>query len=111
MNDIDTQSLIRTHTAAVVSLLIRELEVQGGITERHLSYVAGHASYLGQHGDVLQYLVKGETAKAMHKLCEALAVLAFAPGGVKFAGQRFVGLPAMDVEDMKELKELQGVLV
>lgn len=111
MDDLETQDLIRTHTAAVVPLLIRELEAQGGITEIHLSYISNHASYLGAHGDELQYLVKGETAKAMDVLCEGLAVLAFAPGGIKFAGQHFEGLPTMCFEDVQELKTLQEVLV
>lgn len=110
MNDLETQELIRTHVSAVVPLLILELEAQGGVNEIHLSYVAGHASYLGQHGDVLQYLIHGETRQAMHKLCEALAVLSFAPGGVRFAGQCFVGLPAMCAEDVKELKKLQEAI-
>lgn len=111
MNDLNTQSLIAIHVSAVVPLLIREIEAQGGINEIHLSYISGHASHLGQHGDVLQYHSKGDTAIAMHKLCEGLAVLAFAPGGVKFAGQHFEAHPVMCAEDVQEVQALQEVLV
>lgn len=110
MDDLSTQDLIRTHTSAVVPLLIRELEAQGGINGMHLSCVSGHAHILAERGDVLMYGVKGETRHLMSVLCECLAVLAFVPGGVRFSGQHFVGMPSLEPDEMAEVQEIQEVL-
>ena len=44
MNDSDTQELIKLHVAAVVPMMIRDLEQIGGITLWHLEQVRGHLS-------------------------------------------------------------------
>lgn len=100
-----TDFLLKLHLSAVVPLMIADLSEQGGISDWQLERVKGHALYLGEHGDAILYRVKGETAKAMNVLCECLAVLAFAPGGVKFAGLHFEGKPEYQA-DMTDLDHL-----
>jgi len=46
------------------------------------------AQVIAEKGDVLQYGGKG-AGKAFNALAEGLACLAFAPGGVKFAGMHW----------------------
>lgn len=59
------------------------------------AYRAQRARVLGpivaEKGDVIQFKSKkkGETADAFNALAEGLAILAFAPGGVKFAGMHW----------------------
>jgi len=49
------------------------------------------AQVVAEKGDVLQFKSKkrGETAKAFDALAEGLAILSFAPGGVRFSGVHF----------------------
>ena len=49
------------------------------------------AQMIAEHGDNILYRAKkkGETAAAFNALAEALAMLAFCPGGVTFAGLHF----------------------
>lgn len=101
----NTDFLIKLHLSAVVPLMIADLSSQGGITDWHLEQVQGHAVYLGEHGDAILYRVPGQSGKAMHVLCECLAVLAFAPGGVTFAGMHFEGKPEYQA-DLTELDRL-----
>lgn len=96
MNDEETQELIKMHVAAVVPLMIKDLERVGGITDWHLEQVQGHALYIGEKGDTLQYYVSGQSGKAMHVLCEMLAVQAFIPGGVRFGTLHFTGYPVYE---------------
>lgn len=113
---IDLNKLSANHEVLLVLLsiavppLIQEIERQGGINDVHLAYVSNHATTLGSEGDALLYKVKGKTSKMFVMLSECLAVLAFAPGGVKFAGLHFVGLPAMEASACEEVQELVQVL-
>lgn len=49
------------------------------------------ADVIGEHGDVIMFRgkKKGDTANAFNALAEALAILSFQPGGVKFLGLHF----------------------
>jgi hypothetical protein len=48
------------------------------------------AAYVAAHGDALIYRSRpGATAEAFNRLAEGLAVAAFTPGGVTFAGMHF----------------------
>lgn len=80
---------MRSHLEAMVPLAIHDLIKMGGITDWHLKRVSGYAWDIGSGGDALLYRVKGESAKMMGKLTEALAVMAFLPGGVTFLGLHF----------------------
>jgi len=46
---------------------------------------------IAEHGDIIMFKgkKKGETANAFNALAEALAILSFQPGGVKFMGLHF----------------------
>jgi hypothetical protein len=47
------------------------------------------ADIVASKGDVIQFKVKGETAKAFNALAEGLAILSFCPGGVTFMGDHY----------------------
>ena len=52
----------------------------GGITDIHIEHIQGHSELIGS---------KGVTAQVVTALCECLAMMAFLPGGVNFAGLHF----------------------
>jgi hypothetical protein len=97
----DAQELIMIHLSAVVPQLIRELEAQGGVQDWQLERIQGHTHH---KDEALQYYVKGESSRAIHELCEVLAVLAFSPGGVNFLGEHFEGLPALEASSVARLR-------
>ena len=45
--------------------------------------------FILERGDVILYREKGKTARAFNALAEAVAYLAFVPGGVKVFGTRY----------------------
>src|SRR4051812_29099235 len=49
------------------------------------------ADVIGSKGDIIQFRSKkkGETAEAFNRLAEALAIMSFFPGGVKFCGDHY----------------------
>lgn len=93
-----TQFLIATHLSATVPFLIWELKAKGGPSEQDYDRVRPYALEFGAHGDNLLFQSKkrGETADVMNKLVEAMAVMAFVPGGVKAFGLYYnaSGIPA-----------------
>jgi len=103
-----TDFLIRLTLETSVPLMIKDIEQQGGVQDWQLERVSGHAVYLGEHGDALQYYVKGESAKAMKVLIESVAIAAFVPGGITFSNLHFEGQPAM--QKTEELTSLQVAL-
>jgi hypothetical protein len=84
-----TNSLIQTHLAAAVPLLIIEILAQGGLTDFHLARAREHGQYIAEHGDAVMFYQKGLSAEAMTRLTEGIAVLSFAPGGVEIFGLKF----------------------
>jgi hypothetical protein len=54
---------------------------------------------IAEHGDIILYRsdVAGESADAFNRLAEGLAILSFAPGGVRFAGRHWLSDPAAGV--------------
>jgi hypothetical protein len=93
-----THLLMKTHLSAMVPFLIWELKAQGGPTEQDYERVRDYATIFGAQGDQLlfQSKTRGQTADLMNKLVEAMAVMAFVPGGVKAFGLYFnaSGIPA-----------------
>ena len=77
--------------AAFVPLRIAELEAQGGPTDDDLRRVQGHLPDFGARGEALLYRIDGETGPMAGKLLDAIAVLAFQPGGITIFGQHFEG--------------------
>jgi hypothetical protein len=74
---------------AMVPLLIAELTEAGGATDADLARVRGYVDDFNVDGDALLFRRKGKTGEMAGKLADALAVLAFQPGGVEFAGLHF----------------------
>jgi len=82
--------LTQLHLSAFVPLEIRELQRQGGPSEWHFEAVSELSQLIAEKGDSFQFGgKKGEAASYMGKLTEALAVMAFIPGGVTAFGLHF----------------------
>jgi len=95
-----TGELFRAALAVGVPLGMADLERQGGPLEHDYAACRAFGETIATEGaDILfRSKRKGVTAKLMTQLIRALAVLAFAPGGVTVAGLHFdAGRP--DVED------------
>lgn len=76
--------------AMAVPLQISQLAARGGPTDTEWAFARQWADTLAEKGDVLLYgEKKGETAKLFAEFANAVAVLAFAPGGITIFGQHF----------------------
>lgn len=89
----DTKELLRISLSAAVPLWIMEYERLP--IEEILALAPEASQYIAEHGDVIMYrgARKGETARAFNELAKGLAILSFAPGGVKFLGMHFEAKP------------------
>jgi len=83
--------LIQAHLEIGVPGEIHRIERNGGITPADFERVRGHALYLASHGDAILYHTKGQTAPAMTRLIEGIAVLSYSPGGITTFGLHFDG--------------------
>lgn len=103
------KSLIQAHLDCTVPLAIARLRAGGGPTEEDFARVRAYASYLGSNGDALLYHVKGKTGQAMDVLVDAVAVLAFCPGGIRLYGLSFneSGIPGSAPNHHRSQKERQ----
>jgi hypothetical protein len=86
-----TGELLRSTLEASVPFRILELKQFGGPLERDFEEARAFAEVLGSEGDALLFRghKKGDTARVMRGLIRALAVAAFAPGGVTAFGLHF----------------------
>ena len=76
---------------AFVPLRIAELEAQGGPTDDDWARVKTYPADFGPRGEALLYRIKGETGEMAGKLLDAIAVLAFSPGGITIFGRHYEG--------------------
>lgn len=76
---------------SAVPIDIAKLAATGGPNDSQWDWVREFADDLGSLGDVLQFKEEkpGQAAVMMNRLTYALAILAFQPGGVTFAGLHF----------------------
>jgi hypothetical protein len=81
--------LIRCTLELLVPIAIADLAAFGGPNAWHQEQAAAFSRVLGAEGDTLLYYVKGKSGAMMGKFCEAVAVLAYAPGGVTLFGLHF----------------------
>lgn len=83
-------NLLRTHVETCTRLKIEELErwPEPISLEKAKPELSRIAHLLAEKGDVLLFGGQG-AGKIVSDLCWALAVLAFAPGGVTFLGLHF----------------------
>ncbi len=78
--------LLRATLAVAVPMWVDRVRVWSDTTRAQRSRVC--AQVVAEHGDIIQYRAKG-TADAFNRLAEGLALLSFAPGGVKFMGEHW----------------------
>jgi hypothetical protein len=71
-----------------VAVPIRIEEIRGWTAEQRMEHGRGLATVIASHGDDLQYGGK-HCVDAFVALANALACLAYAPGGVTFSGLTF----------------------
>lgn len=95
--------LLRCHLAALVPLVIQEvlLGQRGLVLPR-----PDLAKTIAVSGDAILYRIPGQTARAVSALVEALATLAFCPGGVSFLDLHFEVPP----QQALAVLEAQGLL-
>ena len=94
-------SLLAISLSAAVPLRIMELQRQGGPTEMDWRNAADFGQILAEKGDVLQFgygkrkpqAGEPSVADLFNRLAQALAVLAFIPGGVRVFGMHFAAAP------------------
>ena len=88
------QGLLPTALSAAVPLRIFAIYERGGPTADDWTRLQGLGRLLAERGDQLLFrsALPGETAEVFNALAEALALLAFLPGGVPFGDERFDAL-------------------
>jgi len=86
-----TDHLLAIALSAAVPLRIAEYKARGGPGDDDFARVRASANTIAERADNLMYRGKkpGEAAQLFNTLADALAVLAFCPGGVRFAGARY----------------------
>ena len=74
-----------------VFLQVMELEKRGGPSAADMEKARETSDRLGDHGDILLHGGgrKGECADLFNRTAHAIAVLAYAPGGVELFGKHF----------------------
>lgn len=85
------EQLFRLTVITAVPLNIADLKAKGGPNDFQWDWAREFADDLGSLGDILQFKGerKGEAATMMNRFAYALAIMAFAPGGVTFADLHF----------------------
>ena len=83
--------LATLHLSAAVPLAIQRIAARGGVTERDIAWAQQKMQQIrdGAGGHAIAFYDPGQTAHETALLTELLALLAFVPGGVRFAGLRF----------------------
>lgn len=85
------ESILPMMLDAAVPLRIAELQQRGGPDDADYNAAREFGSVLASQGDVLMYGGKpGEAAELANGMAQALAVMAFVPGGVSVFGRRWV---------------------
>jgi hypothetical protein len=84
-------SLLEMMMPMAVFLRIKSLEQRGGPAPEDMAKIQETSDMLGEHGDILLHGggKKGECADLFNRTAHAIAVLAFAPGGVELFGTKF----------------------
>ena len=110
MNDKGRHSpqaqLLRCHLSAFVPLVIQEYL----LGQRALRFPRHDlAQVIAAHGDAILYRSPGRTAQVVSALVEALATMAFVPGGVDFLGLHFEVPPQQALAVLEEQQLLQSL--
>jgi hypothetical protein len=99
-----TSMRLRAHLQAQVPSRIRYYLGKDGPSEEDLERVRSYATDLGTYGDLILF-PNGNDKPYLEKLVDALAVLAFCPGGVTVFGLHF-DATKMPEESQDELQAL-----
>jgi hypothetical protein len=83
---------------------IEMLKLQDLTPEQRAAEVRSAGVQIGQHGDTLQYGGRG-TVSVFATTARALAVLAYQPGGVTFAGMHFCARHELCEQAAKEVAQ------
>jgi hypothetical protein len=86
---MESEQALPMFLQVTVPVRIAELAEAGGATEADVARVQGYVEDFNTDGDALLFRREGKTGELAGKLADALAVLAFQPGGVRFAGLHF----------------------
>lgn len=102
-----TRSRIRAHLERRVPPLIRRDIRAGGPRSEDYVRASSYALALGEHGDDILFPNdrKGTNTEVMDKLVEAVAVLAFCPGGINIFGLDY-DATRVEAEGRDELLQL-----
>lgn len=89
----ESQSLLATALSAAVPLRILELCRRGGPTDEDLTRVQAYQEDLSTHGEDLFFRSNkpGGSAERFNQTADAIAVLAFCPGGIHIFGAHYDG--------------------
>jgi hypothetical protein len=97
--------LLRCHLSAFVPLVIQEYV----LGQRALRFPRPDlAQVIAAQGDAILYRSPGRTAQAVFALVEALATMAFVPGGVDFLGLHFEVPPRQALAVLEEQQLLSS---
>jgi hypothetical protein len=86
---LEKETLLELHLAVAVPLEIAYLAERGGPDEYMHDRVRAWSTELGSQGDAISYHVKNVSRQMVQRLVEALAIMAFQPGGVTFGQLHF----------------------
>ena len=86
---MNTESLLTVTLELAVPLW--QMKLKNMPWSEALAGIKGASDLIGSKGDILQFGggKKGEVAKVLNKMAEAIAVLSFLPGGVTLFGQHW----------------------
>ncbi len=104
-----THTLLTMHLQVSVPLLI----IAFASGDRELNFNRPDlAQTLAEHGDAILYRIPGKTAPAVNALSEALATMAFVPGGVRFLDLHFEATEDQKAQvSQRERKEKRELLL
>lgn len=84
------EELFLSFVEAMVPLRIYDIRhTQGWIADYDVKWAKAQVDIIASGGDAILYYVKNTSGKSMGVLCKCLAILAFLPGGITFAGLHF----------------------
>lgn len=86
--------LLPGFVAAFVPLHIAKYKQKGGPSPADFDRCREYSQQLGEHGDALLYKIPGQTSQMMNMLLDAIAILAFVPGGITFFGIHYEENPS-----------------
>lgn len=82
-------AMLTTFLEASVNLRIAEYRQRGGPTAADFARVQEYVPMFCEHGDAFFFRQEGRSAEVANAVADALATLAFVPGGVHAFGMNF----------------------